>query len=164
AFTLFAGSASAISVAAAVLGAVFANEYTVRYFIPYLVFGPLFIWLAAGARLWKSLPPRGRSQWLTGGAIACAGSALWFPSRGRGPGALAPRGFLLGGGLGVASSGPGPAALALSDCLLEEGLRVGLADYWDAGPIVTASRYQVHVVPMVPGTVLHPFRWMTRGE
>lgn len=141
AFTLFAGSASAISVAAAVLGAVFANEYTVRYFIPYLVFGPLFIWLAAGARLWKSLPPRGRSQWLTGGAIACAGSALWF-----------------------ASSGRGPAALALSDCLLEEGLRVGLADYWDAGPIVTASRYQVHVVPMVPGTVLHPFRWMTKED
>jgi hypothetical protein len=140
ALLVFAGSASVLSVAAAALGGLF-EKGEVRYLIPYLVLGPLFVLLAAGSLLWKYLPPARVQQWLSGGAAVCAVAALWF-----------------------AASGRGPAAVALKNCLLQEHLLVGLADYWDAAPILAASDYRVHVVPMVPGTLSHPFRWMTKKE
>lgn len=137
--TVFAGSMSATSVLAPVAAGLFTGDQ-VRYFIPYLVLGPLFcVFLLMLAAL-RVLPSAPWSACLAVAALAiiASGGVAWCTL-------------------------PGPTALRLYRCLQIEGLKFGRASYWDTAPVVAASGWRVKITPLAPGS-LDVFPWLTKRQ
>jgi hypothetical protein len=129
--TIFAASMSTASILAAVATGLFTGDQ-VRYFIPYMVLGPVFCAVAMMRGLFSVLSFASWSAGLSigGAAIFAAGAIAWY-------------------------SLPGPAAVTLYGCLQREGLMSGSgrAGFWDAAPVAAASGWRVKVVPLSPGTL-----------
>jgi hypothetical protein len=136
---IFAAGMSATSILAPAAAGLFTGGQ-IRYLIPYLVLGPSFcvflIFLAA-----RRLLPSG--SW---SACLVIGACLIFS-----------------GGSFAWATLPGPTASRLYQCLQGEGLRLGMADFWDAAPVVVASGWRVRVAPLAPGT-LNLFPWLTKRQ
>jgi len=137
--TIFAASMSAVSILAPVATGLFSGD-EVRYFIPYVVLGPVFCAALMMRGLSRVLTCAAWSAGLSVGAaaIVVAGAVAWY--------AL-----------------PGPAAVTLYGCLQRERLVSGRADYWDAAPVVAAAGWRVRVVPLSPGG-LYIFSSMTKKQ
>ncbi|HVC32897.1 MAG TPA: hypothetical protein VNL16_05255 [Chloroflexota bacterium] len=132
--------ASCLATLAFVLGChLYVNGATLRYLAP-LVYSPVLVVLLAVGLLAERAPRAwtARGRWIAGsGVIAAAlGTAL------SGPGATVPDLF------------PAPADAA---CFAGIGSAAGLADYWDAKPLIMFSGHRLQVAAVVSdGT---PFLW-----
>ncbi len=137
--TVFAGSLSAASVLAPVAAGLFTGDQ-VRYFVPYVVLGPLFCAFLVMLGASRVLSSASWSACLTVGALA----------------------IFAGGGIAW-STLPGPTALRLYQCLQIEGLQFGRSGFWDAAPVVVASGWRVKLTPLAPDT-LNLFPWLTKRQ
>jgi hypothetical protein len=137
--TIFAGAMSAASVLAPVASGFFTGEQ-VRYFIPYLIVGPLFCAFIIFLAL---------HQLITSGRWSACLGGLAFTA-------------FIGGCFALAFL-PGATASQLYECLKTRGLSSGRADFWDAAPVVVASGWRVSIAHLAPGT-LDIFPWLTKKQ